>query len=417
MTKLFMGEIDRKQDSEFTFEANDLKHHMFITGQSGCGKSSVVGRLVEEIVLRDAGHVLFLDCNFEFSRFDEINEGIFAKDYNCKNSPEDVLATFKEAWNSKKTEIKTITTNKINVLYPEIATDLRAQLLGIDQEKHPGTYWLMQLLDEHLELKNLLSSKDALLKLVRDIERWFEGRATRGETQKIGPVIRDICRHMSTLDLTRFANAVNSINKQAYVNFERSIETTVLDKFLVKELFDKLSFLGIDLLNFKYEHHYIRYFIVLHLLLLVWEEAQARFIEWKTDGGEKSPPLYIVIDEAHNLAPSNIDSIQIPLAQGVSRIIRTIAAEGRKFGLFLILISQRPDKIDESVLSECDNFIMMKSIPPMIKKLSEIMPIKMEDTEKLKKASSFTIGQAFYCGAFTEERELVQVDGDIKRTM
>ena len=37
-----------------------------------------------------------------------------------------------------------------------------------------------------------------------------------------------------------------------------------------------------------------------------------------------------------------------------------IAAEGRKYGLFLILVSQRPDKLDHPILSECANKAIMR---------------------------------------------------------
>ena len=45
---------------------------------------------------------------------------------------------------------------------------------------------------------------------------------------------------------------------------------------------------------------------------------------------------------------------------------RTNAAEGRKFGLFLILVSQRADKLDDLVLSECGNKAIMRLDSPSI---------------------------------------------------
>jgi DNA helicase HerA-like ATPase len=41
-------------------------------------------------------------------------------------------------------------------------------------------------------------------------------------------------------------------------------------------------------------------------------------------------------------------------------MIVRVAAEGRKYGLFLIVATQRPRKIDSNVLSECENLILMK---------------------------------------------------------
>jgi DNA helicase HerA-like ATPase len=64
-----------------------------------------------------------------------------------------------------------------------------------------------------------------------------------------------------------------------------------------------------------------------------------------------------VVDEAHNLLPKETDKLA---AKALLDQFRTIAAEGRKYGLFLILCTQRPDKIDELVISECENQAVMR---------------------------------------------------------
>ncbi len=71
----------------------------------------------------------------------------------------------------------------------------------------------------------------------------------------------------------------------------------------------------------------------------------------------KIPPMMLVVEEAHNYVPQ----------QGVaasSKILRTIASEGRKFGLGLCIISQRPAKIDKNVLSQCNTQIILRVTNP-----------------------------------------------------
>ena len=68
-------------------------------------------------------------------------------------------------------------------------------------------------------------------------------------------------------------------------------------------------------------------------------------------------PLLVVIDEAHNVCP------QLP--EGPLQFIATdtairIAAEGRKFGLYLLVSTQRPQKIPENVLSQADNLVLLR---------------------------------------------------------
>ena len=68
-------------------------------------------------------------------------------------------------------------------------------------------------------------------------------------------------------------------------------------------------------------------------------------------------PVAIVIDEAHNVCPAEPGD---PLtALSTADAIR-IAGEGRKFGLFLIVVTQRPQKVHENVLSQCDNLVLMR---------------------------------------------------------
>src|ERR1700733_15358738 len=68
-------------------------------------------------------------------------------------------------------------------------------------------------------------------------------------------------------------------------------------------------------------------------------------------------PVLIVIDEAHNVCPAEpSDQLVAMAAEHATRI----AAEGRKFGLYLLVSTQRPQKIPENVLSQADNLVLMR---------------------------------------------------------
>ena len=68
-------------------------------------------------------------------------------------------------------------------------------------------------------------------------------------------------------------------------------------------------------------------------------------------------PVAIVIDEAHNICPAEPGD---PLTALVTADAIRIAGEGRKFGLYLIVVTQRPQKVHENVLSQCDNLVLMR---------------------------------------------------------
>jgi DNA helicase HerA-like ATPase len=68
-------------------------------------------------------------------------------------------------------------------------------------------------------------------------------------------------------------------------------------------------------------------------------------------------PVLIVIDEAHNICPAGQAD---PLVAVATEHAIRIAAEGRKFGLYLLVSTQRPQKIPENVLSQADNLVLMR---------------------------------------------------------
>lgn len=68
-------------------------------------------------------------------------------------------------------------------------------------------------------------------------------------------------------------------------------------------------------------------------------------------------PVLVVIDEAHNVCPQEpADALERIATDAAVRI----AAEGRKFGLHLLVSTQRPQKVHENVLSQADNLVLMR---------------------------------------------------------
>lgn len=68
-------------------------------------------------------------------------------------------------------------------------------------------------------------------------------------------------------------------------------------------------------------------------------------------------PLLLVVDEAHDVCPAQpTDRLQ---ALAVD-LFERIAGEGRKYGIHLLLASQRPDKLPENVVTQCDNLVLMR---------------------------------------------------------
>jgi DNA helicase HerA-like ATPase len=105
------------------------------------------------------------------------------------------------------------------------------------------------------------------------------------------------------------------------------------------------------------------------------------------------PPLVLVVEEAHRFAPS-IDTVSS------SSIMRTLAAEGRKFGICLVVVSQRPNRLDSTVLSQCVTSIVMKIKNPVdlarIRESSEnVTEEVIHELPRFERGEALIMGEAF----------------------
>jgi uncharacterized protein len=73
----------------------------------------------------------------------------------------------------------------------------------------------------------------------------------------------------------------------------------------------------------------------------------------------KIPSFLLIVEEAHNYCPERGFGNAVS-----SSILRTIASEGRKFGMGLAIVSQRPAKVDKNIISQCNTNIILKVTNP-----------------------------------------------------
>ena len=105
-------------------------------------------------------------------------------------------------------------------------------------------------------------------------------------------------------------------------------------------------------------------------------------------------PVLIVIDEAHNVCP---DQPETPLTALATEHAVRIAGEGRKFGLVLLVATQRPQKVHENVVSQCDNLVLMRmNSRSDLALLSEIFSFVPQPLLEL--ATDFRQGEAVVAG-------------------
>jgi hypothetical protein len=122
--------------------------------------------------------------------------------------------------------------------------------------------------------------------------------------------------------------------------------------------------------------------------------------------GQLKYPIFVVLEEAHNFAPGT----QVNAQSACLDIIEKIAAEGRKFGIFQMVVTQRPGKISSNVLSQCNSQIIMRLTNPedmsAVRRSSEGLSEDLfNDLPGLNK------GEAVVVGELTKIPTMVKISG------
>ena len=116
---------------------------------------------------------------------------------------------------------------------------------------------------------------------------------------------------------------------------------------------------------------------------------------WQSQEEREADPVVLVCEEAHRYVPDKGEA-QYEAAQ---EAIRRIAKEGRKYGLGLLLVSQRPSEVESTVLSQCNSWIVHRITNETDRKhVQSILPDSLAGLTKvlsgLRRQEAVFVGQA-----------------------
>lgn len=122
-------------------------------------------------------------------------------------------------------------------------------------------------------------------------------------------------------------------------------------------------------------------------------------IAWIWEHRHNRRPILLVVDEAHNVCPAKPMDPDQSMA---TELLVAIAGEGRKYGIHLLLATQRPQKLHENVLSQCDNLLLMRmnsatDIAVLQDVFSHVPPAL------IARSSAFVQGQGLAAGPITAD--------------
>lgn len=436
--------------------ARTIAHHTVIVAQSGSGKSYFLGRVLEEILLKTKSRLLILDPNADFRK---ISVAKAAENWTDPQKYKFDRTTGKGflAEEPTRTEFLSQWERVTKVLYSRRAEHADGvELLQLDWLKLPIEFLLDEADDAHRDqirhchsLINTLAELAVLAKseawlsdgeFLRLAQKFCEDSVNFSESETVD--------HLGKIFQIPTNNGIRREGSNSFVELPKAIPTlagiflkkddeasdealrvlvhraSVYRKFVLEEA--RLFYFGrafeiqksglidprirksfdpdrqrvevVDLPSIADGRH--QKMVMSALIEAEWSLARA---EWERALDNDKPksdmrvPTFIVVDEAHNAIPSVAESIA---EKKLQEQFRRIAAEGRKYGLFLILVSQRPDKLDRMVVSECENRAVMKLGSTFIlKTTSEVLGLEDSASTKMTaKVLEFEVGRALLIG-------------------
>ena len=327
-----------------------FNRHTFWCGQSGSGKTYALGVVLEQILLHTELPMVIFDPNGDFVRLREPNPGVGETDATGQ-----------------------LRDRTIRILRPSSPNpdSLRVRFLALPLAAKAAVMHLHPLDDrdeynELIHLEETIGAVDA-----RSVVPTLLSRGTPA-----GASLAARIENLGLLDWGVWAHDFEAVTDI----LETRPDATVLD-------------LG------GFAHPDEPLVVAMAVLDDLWAKREQR------------RPLLIVIDEAHNLSSPDQHS---PLHDAVRERLIQIAAEGRKFGLWLLLSTQRPSRIHPSIISQCDNLALMKMTSPV--DLAELATIfGFVPSALLARAARFQQGEALFAGGFTAAPTLVKMGTRLTR--
>jgi len=141
------------------------------------------------------------------------------------------------------------------------------------------------------------------------------------------------------------------------------------------------------------------------------------FKVWQSSDERSTSPILLVCEEAHRYVP-NRGEAQYAAAQ---EAIRRLAKEGRKYGIGLLLVSQRPSEVESTVLSQCNSWLVLRITNDSDRShVTGILPDSLAGLSKvlsgLRQREAIFVGQAAMLPSRIRIRDLVHENKPLPRS-
>ncbi len=331
--------------------------HLAILASTGSGKSYTAGVLVEELMRPYNGAaVLIVDPHGEYHTMSSIQgDSQFA-------GP-----------NGYQPEVRIFTPDKIKVRFSSL-TESDIRYLLPDGTSDKMLHFLSQSF-RGLELKLRAEGK-------RDYQYGYDDLDIEVENQKFGDEKKPgEGGNISSIDGLLWRLRSRFQKKNSLFHESEHLELT--------ELFKPGRCTILQLSDIEQHEQQV----IVGTLLRRINKARMTMVRGETPketGDAVGYPVFTLLEEAHRFAPAGASVVS-------TNILKQILSEGRKFGVGIGLITQRPGKLDQDVLSQCMTQIIMRIVNP-IDQQTVAQSVEGAGRAMLAELPALTKGQAIISG-------------------
>jgi DNA helicase HerA-like ATPase len=309
-----VGSLITRSEVPVSLSIRGFRRHLAIIAQTGSGKTYLSGIIVDEL-LRKGGTIIMLDPHADYVFLSRKIDG-------KRHELSDRMTVFRSpASTGRYTEADVGKIEPYEICFSDLDFDEIRLLSRIGRNYTNIINGLQRALAELKARKENFQVED-LLEELENAGKWKD--KDPDVEPKIVDGARSAVKYLARLMKMRvFTSATTNIEQ-----ILRPMHLSVVD---LSGLGDEVSdYIAYKILSDTYE---------------------------KVSSGEFEYPVFIFVEEAHRFIPATGTTHS-------SRMIKKIAAEGRKFGVFLVVITQRPSKIHSDALSQCNSQIIMRITNP-----------------------------------------------------
>lgn len=300
--------------------ASGFARHTFVCGQSGSGKTFALGVLLEQLLLRTDLRVVVIDPNSDQIRVSTLlsrealdatrSDAVSDETWSALSQRHTELVSNDRVVVARNSDVQTDGPNAhpIAIRLTEMGTDVIASVLGIDP------------IDDDVAFEALSASLAQVLDGL-SVPEMFTALARGNEYE------RQVARRLKTMGLADWKL------------WAWGAPTSTLER--LDDPDTRMLVYDVGSLTNELE----RDVAVLTLLRKLWDERTRRI------------PTLVVVDEAHNVCPRSTSNTVVARSR---ELMAAIAGEGRKYGLHMLVATQRPARLDPAVTSQCDNLVLMR---------------------------------------------------------